>query len=295
MPDDHPRLGFIGIGLMGAPMSARLLEAGYALTIWNRSRDKMAPLLDLGAAAADDPAGVAGAADFVFTCLTDGAAVEAVVFGPGGVAEAAGADKLLVDFSSMAPGAARDFAKRLGDGTGMGWIDAPVSGGVDGAVKGTLAILAGGAEADILRVAPVFAHLGQRTTHMGPIGAGQVTKLCNQVIAGCTMAVLAEAIRLAEISGVDAARLPEAFAGGFADSQPMRIFGPRFAARQTEPLLGHVNTMLKDVDAALALAEAGGAALPMTAAAAELLRLTAARGHGEEDIGMIMDLFGPVD
>jgi 3-hydroxyisobutyrate dehydrogenase len=287
-----PALGFVGLGLMGAPMTRRLLDAGYGVTVWNRTRAKIEPLLEMNAVEADGPAAVTAGSDFVLMCLTDADAVEAVVFGAGGVGEAAGRGKILVDFSSMAPDRARAMAGRLKSETGMGWIDAPVSGGVKGAAEGTLAILAGGAAEDIERARPVLAHLSQRVTHMGPSGAGQVTKLCNQVIVGSAIATIAEAVRLAEASGVDAKSLSEALAGGFADSAPLQIFGPRFAERTTKPLLGHVYTMLKDLDAANALGAANLAPLPMAATAAELLRRAAANGFAEEDIGNIMELLG---
>jgi 3-hydroxyisobutyrate dehydrogenase len=290
-----PALGFVGLGLMGGPMTGRLLDAGFAVTVWNRTRAKIEPLLEMGAIEADGPAAVTRQSDFVLMCLTDADAVEAVVFGTGGIGEAAAADKLLVDFSSMAPDRARAMAERLKSETGMGWIDAPVSGGVKGAAEGTLAILAGGEVGDIERARPVLAHLSQRVTHMGPSGAGQVTKLCNQVIVGSNIATIAEAVRLAEASGVDAKMVSEALAGGFADSAPLQIFGPRFAGRVTEPLLGHVYTMLKDLDAANALGAANLAPLPMAATAAELLRRAAANGFAEQDIGNIMELLGGRD
>jgi len=160
-------------------------------------------------------------------CLTDAAAVDEVVFGPDGLATAKGAGKLVVDFSSIHPDAARSIAARLKDANGMGWIDAPVSGGTPGAEQGTLAVMAGGDAADIERVRPYVLAMARRLTHMGPLGAGQTTKLCNQVIVGCAMAVLAEATRLAVNAGIDAKRLPEALAGGFADSIPLQLFVPR--------------------------------------------------------------------
>ena len=292
---DSPKLGYVGTGLMGAPMSERLLEAGYPITVWNRTQSKVGPLLDKGAVEAGGPAELTEQSDFVLMCLTDANAVESVVFGAGGVAEGASAEKLLVDFSSMAPDRTLDMAMRLKSSAGMRWIDAPVSGGVKGAEEGALAIMAGGEAKDIQRVLPVLAHLSQRVTHMGPLGTGQVTKLCNQVIVGSNIATIAEAICLAEVSGVDASKLHEALGGGFADSLPLQIFGPRFAGRVTEPLLGHVYTMLKDLDAAGALGSANKSPLPMAATAAELLRRVAMGGFAEEDIGNIMKFVGSHD
>lgn len=289
------KLGYMGTGLMGAPMSKRLLEAGYPITVWNRTQSKVGPLLEKGAVEAGSPAELTEQSDIVLMCLTDANAVESVVFGPGGVAEGASEEKLLVDFSSMAPDRTQDMATRLKSSAGMGWIDAPVSGGVKGAEEGELAIMAGGEAKDIQRALPVLALLSRRVTHMGPLGTGQVTKLCNQVIVGSNIASIAEAICLAEVSGVDSSKLHEALGGGFADSIPLQIFGPRFAGRVTEPLLGHVYTMLKDLDAAGALGSANKSPLPMAATAAELLRRVAMGGFAEEDIGNIMKFVGRLD
>jgi 3-hydroxyisobutyrate dehydrogenase len=285
-----PTVGYIGVGLMGKPMTLRLLAAGYRTTVWNRSRDKLKEVLAEGAIEAKTPAALAGASDIVFMCVTDTAAAEAVVFGPDGVAKGAAPGKTLVDFSSIRPDATRAMAARLKAETGMGWVDSPVSGGVQGAAAGSLAIMCGGEAADVERVRPVVMTMCQRFTHMGPSGAGQITKLCNQVIVGSTLAVLAEAINLAERAGVDATRLPEALTGGWADSKPFQIFVPRMAGRTFEPKLGAVATMLKDLDTATSVGHASKAALPMTAAAAELMRLYLAHGTDEDDMGRLVTL-----
>ncbi len=187
MTDTDERLGYIGIGLMGAPMARRLAQAGYGVTIWGRDPAKLAPILAAGATSAASAADVARGSDILFTCLSDTDAVEAVVFGAGGVAQGAGPGKVLVDMSSIRPDAARELAARLRSETGMGWIDAPVSGGVAGSETGKLTVMAGGSEADFERVRPVVAHLAQRFTLMGPNGAGQATKLINQVLVGCAV------------------------------------------------------------------------------------------------------------
>jgi 3-hydroxyisobutyrate dehydrogenase len=285
-----PSLGFIGAGLMGKPMSLRLLAAGYALTVWNRSRDKLAPLTAKGAHAADSPAAVARAADIVMLCVTDQHAAEEVLFGAEGVAAGGTAGKLVVDFSSIAPAAARAFAERLERECGMGLVDAPVSGGTVGAEQGTLAIMAGGRPEHIERARPVVAHLAQRFTRMGDAGAGQVTKLCNQVIVGCLFPVIAEAVRLAEAAGVDANALPQALKGGFADSLPLQVFGARMAARQFAPPLGAVSIMLKDLENAAAVARDARVPLPMARTAAELYRLLVAQGRGEQEPSVLVDL-----
>ena len=209
---------------------------------------KPAALVEAGAKAAASPRDVAAAAGIIFMCVTDAAAVEDVVFGRDGIAAVPGAGKLVVDFSSIHPDAARAIAARLKAANGMGWIDAPVSGGTKGAEEGTLAVMAGGEAADIERVRPYVLAMARRLTHMGPTGAGQMTKLCNQVIVGCAMAVLAEATRLAVNAGIDAGRLPEALAGGFADSIPLQLFVPRMVQGIHSPPLGHIATMLKDLD-----------------------------------------------
>jgi 3-hydroxyisobutyrate dehydrogenase len=287
---DRPRLGFIGLGLMGKPMTLRLLAAGYAVSVWNRSREKLVPLLEKGARAADSPAEVARAADIVLMCVTDQHAAEWVLFGPDGIAAGGAPGKLVVDFSSIAPASARAFAQRLERECAMGLVDAPVSGGTVGAEQGTLAIMAGGRREHIERARPVVAHLAQRFTRMGDAGAGQVTKLCNQVIVGCLFPVIAEAVRLAEAAGVDARMLPAALKGGFADSLPLQVFGARMAARQFEPPLGAVSIMLKDLENAAAVAKDKGVPLPMARTAAELYRLLDAQGRGGEEPTVFVDL-----
>ena len=273
------KLGYLGLGMMGFPMSRRLIKAGHDVTVWNRSSAKAAALVEAGAKAAACPRDVASAAGIIFMCLTDAAAVEAVVFGRDGVAETPGAGKLVVDFSSIHPDAARAIAARLKAANGMGWIDAPVSGGTMGAEEGTLAVMAGGDAADIERVRPYVLSMARRLTHMGPTGAGQTAKLCNQVIVGCAMAVLAEATRLAVNAGIDAARLPEALAGGFANSIPLQLFVPRMVQGIHSPPLGHIATMLKDLDTVVDVARNTSSPVPMSALAAQLFRLAkAARG-----------------
>jgi 3-hydroxyisobutyrate dehydrogenase len=283
------KLGFIGIGLMGRPMTLRLLGAGHEVAVWNRSRDKLAEVVAKGARPAESPAGLARAAEIVMMCVTDQHAAEEVLFGAHGVAAGAAAGKLVVDFSSIAPASAREFAARLEE-KGMGLVDAPVSGGVAGAENGTLAIMAGGRAEHIERVRPVVMQLAQRFTRMGDSGAGQATKLCNQVIVGSLIAVIAEAVRLAEAAGVDATKLPEALKGGFADSAPLQIFGARMAARRFEPSLGATAIMLKDLDNAAAVAKERGVPLPMAASAIQLYRLLAAQGKGEQEISHIVEL-----
>jgi 3-hydroxyisobutyrate dehydrogenase len=281
---------------MGGPMVGRLLEAGYDVTVWNRSSRKVISAVANGATKAANVAELVSAVDLVLMCLTDSTAVEKVVFGDDGVASGAADDKLLVDFSSMRPDVTRKFAARLKVETGMSWVDAPVSGGAKGAAAGTLAIMAGGEVEDVERVRPIVAVFSQRFTRMGEIGAGQVTKLCNQIIVASNVAAMAEAISFAEKSGVvDATKLAEALKGGWADSQPFQIMAPRFAARNTEPKIGAIDVMLKDIDTARDLAIENGAPLPMAALASEAFRKLSSMGLGDSDIGEIMTLFDSID
>lgn len=283
------KLGFVGIGLMGRPMTLRLLAAGHEVTVWNRSRDKLAGVVAKGARAAESPAAVARAAEVIMMCVTDQHAVEEVLFSPHGIVVGASRGALVVDFSSIAPSAARSFAARL-ESEGIGLIDAPVSGGVAGAEKGTLAIMAGGKAEHVERVRPVVMQLAQRFTRMGDSGAGQTTKLCNQIIVGSLVAVIAEAVRLAEAAGVDARMLPEALKGGFADSLPLQVFGARMAARTFEPSLGAVSIMLKDLENAATVAKEKTVPLPMARTAAELYRLLTVQGKAEKEVSTIIDL-----
>lgn len=285
-----PALAFAGIGLMGLPMTRRLLAAGYPLTLWNRTPDKCASLLAQGAHRVQNPAGLCRDANVVMLCLANTEVVREVVFGPGGIVEGARPGQLLVDFSSLEPAATREMAAELEARTGMRWVDAPVSGGTPGAEAGTLAIMAGGREEDVERVRPILMHLGQRLTRMGEVGAGQVTKVCNQMIVACNALVIAEVVALAERSGVDASLIAPALAGGFADSKPLQILAPQMAASQFEPIKWHVRTLLKDLDTAVKLSREQGSATPMSGLAAQLMRLHGSQGNLERDPATLVEL-----
>ncbi|MCE8032267.1 NAD(P)-dependent oxidoreductase [Billgrantia tianxiuensis] len=287
----QPRLGFIGIGLMGDPMTRRLLEAGFAVTVWNRTPAKAEPLREAGATLAGSIGELVANVDVVLLCLANTTVVEEVVFGEGGVAAHGRAGQRLVDLSSSDPAATRSFAERLEEECGMRWVDAPVSGGVAGAEAGSLAIMCGGAEADVDAVRPLLAPLSARVTHMGPVGAGQVTKVCNQMIVGCQAAVIAEMVALAEASGVDASRLTEALAGGFADSKPFQILTPRMAASEFDSPAWHLRTLLKDLDLALAQSQRAGSATPMSGLAAQLMRAHVNHGHAEHDPATLVEAY----
>lgn len=291
MTTSLPALAFAGIGLMGLPMTRRLLAAGYPLSVWNRSPDKCLPLLELGAQRAQTPAELCTDAGIVMLCLANTEVVREVVFGPGGIVEGARPGQLLVDFSSLEPAATRAMAAELEQRCGMRWVDAPVSGGTPGAETGSLAIMAGGREEDVERARPILAHLGQRLTRMGDVGAGQVTKLCNQMIVACNALVIAEVVALAEQAGVDASLLAPALAGGFADSKPLQILAPQMASSQFEPIKWHVRTLLKDLDSAVKLSREIGSATPLSGLAAQLMRLHGSQGNLQRDPATLVQLY----
>lgn len=289
MSETKLKVGYVGLGLMGRPMALRLLKAGVPLTVWGRTPERLADAVAGGAVLAGSAAELARASDVVITCVSDTAAVEAVVFGPGGIAEGAAAGKVLVDMSTIHPRRSRELAERLRAETGMGWIDAPVSGGPPGAAAGTLAVMAGGSEADFAFVQPVIRHLAGAFTLMGGPGAGQTTKMVNQVIVGGCKSVIAEAIQLAMNAGVDATRLPEAFAGGRADSSLLRQSVPKMVSGDFTPT-GHLRTMMKDLDMVMELARETRTPMPMTGLATEIHRMMVAHGHADTDTTSVIAL-----
>ena len=286
-----PRLGFAGIGLMGLPMCQRLLAAGYPLVVWNRHPQACAPLVELGATQVMERAQLGAQVDIVLLCLADTQAVEEVMFAEQGMAYGLNAEQVVVDFSSIEPAATQDMAQRLSAHSGAQWLDIPVSGGVGGAEQGTLVMMAGGDAQALARVQPVLEHLGQRVTHMGAVGAGQVAKVCNQMLVACNAMVIAEVVALAEQAGVDAALLAPALASGFADSTPLQILAPQMARREFEPVKWHVRTLLKDLDMAVKLSQSQTSATPMSGLAAQLMRVHAAQGHAAADPATLIQLY----
>ncbi|MDD1621481.1 MAG: NAD(P)-dependent oxidoreductase [Methylococcaceae bacterium] len=282
-------LGFVGIGLMGRPMTLRLLAAGFSVNVWNRSADKLDEVIAAGAKACSSIGELVAASDVVILCLADTPVVETVVMLD--VAAHGGADKLLIDLSSIHPETTRQLAAHLQAICGMRWVDAPVSGGTAGAEQGTLAIMAGGAVEDIVIAREVLKPLYSRLTHMGPIGSGQATKICNQMIVGCNVLVIAEMMALAKAAGVDAAKIPEALAGGFADSKPLQIVGPEMADNRFEPVKWRVKTLLKDLNMAVDLSGKQGSAVPMSGLAAQLMQLHGSHGFLEQDPSTLIKLY----
>lgn len=284
------RLGYIGVGLMGRPMVARLTSLGHAVAAHDIVAERIAAVVAAGARGAASAADACRDADLVLLNLPTTDAVETAVFGEHGVASALHPPQLVVDFSTVAVDRGRAFAARLAAQSGCGWIDAPVSGGPPAAANGSLTVMAGGAPEDVARIAPLMADVAARFTHMGPVGSGLVAKMINQLIVGCTHAVLAEALLLAEAAGIDATRIPECLAGGYADGPLLQKLYPRMAARDFAPQ-GYARQLLKDLEMVNALAGALKAPVPMMGEALSLYRMLIHRGHAELDTGAVFKLY----
>lgn len=285
-----PAIGFIGLGLMGQGFTKRLIQSGFRVTGYDIAAEKIKTAAAHGVTPAASPAAVAQASDIVLVCVTSTDAVFEAVLGKGGVAEAGGRGKVLVDHSTTEIEATKEMAATLRERSGMAWVDAPVSGGPVAAANGTLAVMAGGDPAAIKQVEPVMVRLASRFTHMGPVGAGQVTKMINQVLVLTNYCVIAEAIRLGEKCGVDVAKIPEALATGHAGSNLLKDVTPRLVARDFKPL-GFVRQVLKDLDMVHDLAKEMKSPTPMAAQAANLYRILVARGHSELDACAVMKLY----
>jgi 2-hydroxy-3-oxopropionate reductase len=275
------RAGVIGLGIMGAPMARNLLGAGHAVVVHSRTRARVDALLAAGATAADGPAAVAAAVDVVITMLPDTPDVENVVAGPGGVLDGAAPGLLAIDMSTIAPAAARRLAASAA-ARGVEFLDAPVSGGEQGAVAGTLSIMVGGDRAAFARAAPLLAALGRRVTWMGGPGQGQTTKLVNQVVGAGTLAAVAEGVVLASRAGLDPAAWVDAVGAGAAASWMLTEQAPRMERRDFAPGF-MVRLQQKDLRLALAAAAELGVALPGTALVQQLF--TAVEAAGGRDLG----------
>ncbi len=269
------RVGVVGLGIMGAPMARNLLRAGHVVTVHSRTRAKVDALVELGARPGDSPAAVAAASEVVVTMLPDGPDVEAVV---GAMLDGAPAGLVVVDMSTIAPEIARRLAARAA-GAGVTFLDAPVSGGEQGAVAGTLSIMVGGDEAAFARVRPMLEALGKRITYMGGAGQGQMTKLVNQVIGATTLAAVAEGVVLAARAGLDPKAVVQAVDGGAASSWMLREQAPRMQRRDFAPGF-MIRLQQKDLRLALAAAASVGAPLPTTALVHQLFAAVEAHGGG---------------
>jgi 3-hydroxyisobutyrate dehydrogenase len=289
MTTSQRTLGFIGIGLMGKPMTLRLLAADFKVNVWNRTSEKLAPVITAGAIEQHSIAELVKNSDVIILCLSDTAAVAAVV--ENQIIPQGQADKLLIDLSSIHPETTRHLATKLHNQSGMGWVDAPVSGGTLGAEQGTLAIMAGGSAENIEIAREVLKPLYKQLTHMGEVGSGQVTKVCNQMIVSCNVLVIAEMMKLAQLAGVDTAKIPQALAGGFADSKPLQIVAPQMASATFEPIKWKVHTLLKDLNLAVDIASSQGNAIPMSGLAAQLMQLHSSHGFLDQDPATLIKLF----
>jgi 3-hydroxyisobutyrate dehydrogenase len=282
---ESPRVGFVGLGTMGGAMAANAARAGFPVTAWNRSAGRGAALHELGVTLAESPAAVARASEIVISIVSDTPDVEAVLFGPDGVASGARAGTLVVAMSPISPSATRDFAARLAS-QGVAKLDAPVSGGSEGAKKGTLSIFVGGEATDLERARPVLQSLGTTITHVGPIGAGQAAKAVNQVILAGTYLGVAEGIVLALKAGLDVEQLVAALGGGAAQSWVLANRSGRMRANDY-PLGFKVSLHRKDLGIALQLARETGTALPISALVEQLEAGLIGRGHGDDDVSAV--------
>ena len=279
------RIGFVGLGTMGAAMAGHLVRSGHPLTVWNRTPGRAGELVAAGAVEAVDPASLAAASDVVVVCVSDTPDVEAVLLGSDGVAAGGRPGALVIDCSTIAPAATRDFAARLA-GQGIDLVDAPVSGGSEGAQKATLTIFVGGDEPAVARARPILEHLGKTITHVGPVGAGQAVKAVNQVILAGTYLGVAEGIVLALKAGLDVEQVVDALGGGAAQSWVLANRSGRMIANDY-PLGFKVALHLKDLGIALGLADELGADLPVSALCAEIERGLVAAGHADDDISAV--------
>lgn len=275
MTNTNQTLGFIGIGLMGEPMTLRLLAAGYRVNVWNRTTEKLQAVTQAGAIPCASIADLVAQSDIILLCLADTPIVENIV--KQQILPQGNQHKLLIDLSSTYPETTRRLAQLLYTNCSMDWVDAPVSGGVAGATNGSLAIMAGGTKkaVDIARLVlkPLY------------------TKVCNQMIVSCNVLVIAEMLALAEKSGVDTDKIATALAGGFADSKPLQIVAPEMASGKFTPVKWRVKTLLKDLNMATDLANSQSTATPMSALAAQLMQLHGSHGFLEQDPATLIKLY----
>ena len=286
------RVALIGCGVMGGAIGTRLCEVGETLTVFDVDAARMQALAERGAVAASSASEAASASDYVILSLNSAAIVREAVFGPGGAAGGAKPGTLIIDMSSIDPPSTQTLAAEAAR-MGLRWVDCPLSGGAPKALVGRLTVMAGGAAEDFEASKAVMMHLCANFTHMGPSGAGQTTKLINQVLCALHFMAVAEATRLALDAGVDATRIPEALGGGRADSTILQEFMVKFASRDYTPT-GRIDNMVKDLNGVQDLARKTGTAMPLTAACAEVHRLLDSAGLGGADNAALMKYFdGP--
>jgi 2-hydroxy-3-oxopropionate reductase len=283
------RVGFVGLGLMGLPMARNILGAGYQLTVWNRTAAKAAPLVAEGAEQAGSPSEVAQRSDVVVTIVTDGPDVDAVVGGDSGVLTGSGSGMVWIDMSTISP----DVTRRLGAlaaKRGVEALDAPVSGGPPGAEAGTLSIMVGGRQEVYDDCLPLLQTMGKTITRVGELGAGQVTKACNQVVIAATLAGIAEALVLGAKAGVDPALIRQALLGGYAGSRLLEVHGQRMIEHAFDPGF-FVKLHDKDLHIVLDMARSLSVAAPVTALAAQHFNALIADGDGELDNSAMLKVY----
>jgi 2-hydroxy-3-oxopropionate reductase len=282
-------IALIGAGAMGGAIGARLLATGAALQVFDLDTAKVAALTAAGATAAVSAAAAAVGTKAVILSLNAPHIVRAAVFGPAGAAEGAAPGTLIIDMSSISPEATQALAVEAAE-RGLRWVDSPLSGGIPKAATGELTLMQGGAVEDVALAQGILARVASNQTRMGGVGAGQTTKLINQVLCGLGFLAVAEATALAEAAGVDATMIPQALKGGRADSAILQEYMPRFAARDYRPT-GRIDNMVKDLNGAADLARATHTPMPLTALCAEIHRLLTAHGHGHQDQAALMEFF----
>ena len=287
---ERPRLGFIGLGLMGAAMTRRLLARGWQVTVWNLEPERYSEVSGQGANWAETPAAVRAASDIVLICVLGDEAIESICFGENGLASADGADTV-VDFSTTSVDLTRAVAGRLD----MQWLDCPISGGPGPAEEGQLALMAGGDAALFERLRPILDDLSANCTLMGPLGAGQTTKVLNQAIVGVGYVMLGEILAMAQASGIDAAKLPLALKGGAADSILLQRIFPVMLARDFEPPKGRARQLGKDLEAVAEFNDGLGLDLPVVTSAIDQYVGYVKAGNGEMESASVSRLYDPRD
>lgn len=283
------KVALIGAGAMGGAIGTRLIETGNQLTVFDLDAEKVAALTSLGAQSAGTAAEAASVSDVVILSLNSPKIVRIAIFGKDGVAAGAKPDTLIIDMSSIDPEATKELAAEAAE-KGLRWVDSPLSGGAPKALIGQLTLMAGGSDKDVADAHRVLQHVASNFTHMGPCGAGQTTKLINQVLCGLNFLAVAEATQLALDAGVDAVKIPQALKGGRADSAILQEYMPRYVAKDYRRT-GRIDNMVKDLNGAQDLARRTNTAMPLTAACAEVHRMLTAAGLGGEDQAALMEFF----
>ena len=284
------KVALIGAGAMGGAIGTRLLETGNTLHVFDLDKARVAELVSKGAIACGSAAEAGANSDYVITSLNSARIVRIAVFGENGVAENAKAGTLIIDMSSIDPESTKALATDART-RGLRWVDSPLSGGAPKALTGQLTLMAGGETQDVQDAHDVLKHVASNYTHMGPSGAGQTTKLINQVLCGLGFLAVAEATKLAIDAGVDAAMIPTALKGGRADSAILQEYMPRYVDKDYTRT-GRIDNMVKDLNGAQDLARLTNTPMPMTAVCAEIHRLMTAAGFGGEDQAALMEFFG---